>query len=83
VPLRDKQGSVVKWYGTTSDIEDRKRTAEALQEAQDKFVQVARIQSIGELAAAIAHEVNQPLTAIVTNANFSLAPVERFEPKSR
>ena len=72
MPLRDQQGSVVKWHGTTSDIEDRKRTGEALQEAQDKFVQVARIQSIGELAAAIAHEVNQPLTAIVTNANFSL-----------
>jgi PAS domain S-box-containing protein len=71
-PLRDERGSVVKWYGTTADIEDRKRAEEALQEAQDKLAHVTRVLAMGELAAAIAHEVNQPLTAIVTNANFSL-----------
>jgi PAS domain S-box-containing protein len=80
VPLRDEQGSVVKWYGTTTDIEDRRRTEEALQEAQDKFAQVTRIQAMGELAAAIAHEVNQPLTAIVTNANFSLRQLKGSSP---
>src|SRR5712692_6925156 len=71
-PLRDERGNVVKWYGTTTDIEDRKRAEEALQEAQDKLAHVTRAVAMGELAAAIAHEVNQPLTAIVTNANFSL-----------
>jgi PAS domain S-box-containing protein len=71
-PLRDERGNVVKWYGTTTDIEDRRRAEEALQEAQDKLAHVTRTQAMGELAAAIAHEVNQPLTAIVTNANFSL-----------
>src|SRR6266436_331798 len=40
VPLRDEQGNVVKWYGTSTDIEDRRRTEEALQEAQEKFAQV-------------------------------------------
>jgi PAS domain S-box-containing protein len=72
VPLRDERGKVVKWYGTSTDIEDRKRAEEALLEAQDKLAHVTRTQAMGELAAAIAHEVNQPLTAIVTNANFSL-----------
>ena len=72
VPLRDEVGNVVKWYGTTTDIEDRRRAEEALQEAQDKLAHVTRLVAMGELAAAIAHEVNQPLTAIVTNANFSL-----------
>jgi PAS domain S-box-containing protein len=72
VPLRDGRGNVVKWYGTTTDIEDRRRAEEALQEAQHKLAHVTRTQAMGELAAAIAHEVNQPLTAIVTNANFSL-----------
>jgi C4-dicarboxylate-specific signal transduction histidine kinase len=72
VPLRDEWGKVVKWYGTSTDIEDRKRAEEALLEAQDKLAHVTRTQAMGELAAAIAHEVNQPLTAIVTNANFSL-----------
>jgi PAS domain S-box-containing protein len=80
VPLRDEQGSVVKWYGTTTDIEARRRAEEALQEAQDKFAQVTRIQAMGELAAAIAHEVNQPLTAIVTNANFSLRHLKSASP---
>jgi PAS domain S-box-containing protein len=82
VPLRDEQGSVVRWYGTTTDIEDRRRTEEALREAQDKFAQVARIQAMGELAAAIAHEVNQPLTAIVTNANFSLRRLQSGSPNA-
>jgi PAS domain S-box-containing protein len=72
VPLRDEVGNVVKWYGTTTDIEDRRRAEEALQEAQDKLAHVTRAVAMGELAAAIAHEVNQPLTAIVTNANFSV-----------
>jgi PAS domain S-box-containing protein len=80
VPLRDEQGGVVKWYGTTTDIEDRRHTEEALQEAQDKFARLTRIQAMGELAAAIAHEVNQPLTAIVTNANFSLRQLKASNP---
>jgi PAS domain S-box-containing protein len=80
VPLRDERGNVVKWYGTSTDIEDRKRAEEALLEAQDKLAHVTRTQSLGELAAAIAHEVNQPLTAIVTNANFSLRQLKGSTP---
>jgi PAS domain S-box-containing protein len=72
VPLRDSKGRIVRWYGTNTDIEDRKRAEAALQEAQDKLAHVTRTQAMGELAAAIAHEVNQPLTAIVTNGNFCL-----------
>ena len=80
VPLRDERGNVVKWYGTSTDIEDRKRAEEALLEAQDKLAHVTRTQAMGELAAAIAHEVNQPLTAIVTNANFSLRQLKGSTP---
>ena len=63
---------------TTSSVDRRMRTEferradEALQEAQAKLVRVTRVHAMGELAAAIAHEVNQPLTAIVTNGNFCL-----------
>ncbi len=53
-------------------VDDRKRAEEALQEAQEKLALVTRIQAMGELAATIAHEVNQPLTAIITNGNFCL-----------
>ena len=72
MPLRDERGNVVKWYGTTTDIEDRRRAEEALQEAHANLARVTRVIAMGELAAAIAHEVNQPLAAIVTNANFCL-----------
>ena len=78
--LRDERGNVVKWYGTTTDIEDRKSAEEALLETQRRLAQVTRIQAMGELAAAIAHEVNQPLTAIVTNGNFSLRRLEGAMP---
>ena len=49
------------------DITERKRAEEALREAEARLAQVTRLTTMGELAAAIAHEVNQPLAAIVTN----------------
>ena len=72
VPLRDAEGHIVRWYGTNTDIEDRKRTEAALQEAEANLARVTRVVALGELAATIAHEVNQPLAAIVTNGNFCL-----------
>lgn len=72
VPLRGPEGRIVRWYGTNTDIEDRKQTEWALQEAQTGLSHVARVTAMGELVGAIAHEVNQPIAAIVTNANFCL-----------
>jgi len=72
VALRDSTGRIIRWYGTNTDIEDRKRAEWALQEAQAGLSHVMRVTAMGELVAAIAHEVNQPLAAIVTNANFCL-----------
>ena len=72
VPLRDELGCIVKWYGTTTDIEDRKQAEWALQEAHAGLSHVERVTTMGELVATIAHEVNQPISAIVTNANFCL-----------
>jgi C4-dicarboxylate-specific signal transduction histidine kinase len=80
VPLRDEQGRVVKWYGTTADIDDRKRAEDELRQAQEDLARVTRVVAMGELAAAIAHEVNQPLTAIVTNGNFCLRTLDGANP---
>lgn len=71
-PLRDEQGRVLRWYGTRTDIEDRKRAEEALRKAQADLAHVTRIMTMGELAASIAHEVNQPISGIVINGNTCL-----------
>jgi PAS domain S-box-containing protein len=72
VPLRDELGKIIKWYGTKTDIEDRKRSELALREAYAELARVTRIATIGELSASIAHEINQPLAAVVTNGNAAL-----------
>lgn len=53
----------------TRDISERKRTEEALQESQAEVARVTRIAAMGELTASIAHEINQPLGATVTDAS--------------
>src|SRR6267378_1823350 len=72
VPLRDEHGNIIRWYGTGTDIEDRKVAEKALQETQTALTRVTRATVVGELTASIAHEVNQPLGAVVTNANAAL-----------
>jgi len=66
--------------GIGKDITEWRSTQAALQEAQDELSLITRVQAMGELAAAIAHEVNQPLTAIVTNANYSLRQLKDSTP---
>jgi PAS domain S-box-containing protein len=52
--------------------DERKRAEEGLQKAHAELAHVARVTTLGELTATIAHEINQPLAAVVTNANASL-----------
>jgi len=70
--LLDEKGEVVKWYGALIEVEARKRAEEELRQAQSDLARVARMTTLGELAVSIAHEVNQPLMAIVTNAGTCL-----------
>ena len=58
--------------GATMDVTDRKNAEEALLRAQADLAHVSRVNTMGELTAALAHEVNQPITAAVTNANACL-----------
>src|SRR5205814_6623492 len=58
VPLRDEQGNIVKWYGTSTDIEDRKRAADALRQSDEKFRQLAEnIQEVFWLASPALDEL--------------------------
>ncbi|AXA44695.1 AAA family ATPase [Rhizobium leguminosarum] len=63
-PMRDETGAILKWFGTHTDIDDLKR----IEEAQEVLARAGRLTALGELTASIAHEVNQPLMAIVMNA---------------
>jgi PAS domain S-box-containing protein len=62
------------------DITDRKRAERALMAVQAELAQAARITALGEMSASIAHEVNQPLAAIVTHGEASLRWLRRSEP---
>ena len=54
------------------DITDRKRAEEALQQAQADLARLNRVMLLGEMTASIAHEINQPIAAVITNANAGL-----------
>ncbi len=72
VPRFNPDGSFAGYIGSCIDVTEQRRAEEQLRQAQDDLAHVTRVQAMGELAAAIAHEVNQPLAAIVTNGNFCL-----------
>jgi PAS domain S-box-containing protein len=56
------------FIGSIMDVTERKQAADALLKTQAELAEVTRLTTMGELAASIAHEINQPLAAIVTNA---------------
>jgi len=68
----DSEGGVARWYGLLIDIDDRKNMEEALRSNQAQLSRAMRTATVGEFAAAIAHEVNQPLAAVVTNGQACL-----------
>jgi C4-dicarboxylate-specific signal transduction histidine kinase len=72
MPVQNEQGEAVEWFGTDTDVEGRRQAEEALQRAQAELAHVARLTTVGELAASIAHELNQPLGAIVNNGSVCL-----------
>lgn len=72
---RTRQLAAVNEEMRTEMIE-RQRAEEALHQAKSELARVRRALDMGELAATIAHEVNQPLAAIVTNGNFCLRRLE-------
>jgi PAS domain S-box-containing protein len=63
-----------------SDITERRQAEEALRRAQAELAHVTRVMTVGELAASIAHEVNQPLTGVITNGNACLRWLGRTPP---
>jgi predicted ATPase/signal transduction histidine kinase/GAF domain-containing protein len=66
--------------GASMDVTDRKNAEEALRRAQADLAHASRVNTMGELTATLAHEVNQPITAAVTNASAGLRFLSREIP---
>jgi PAS domain S-box-containing protein len=67
-PLRDEDGTILRWYGVNFDIDDEVRAQESLRLADEQLARALRAASLSELSVSIAHELNQPLQAVVANA---------------
>jgi two-component system, LuxR family, sensor kinase FixL len=69
---RDADGRPVRVVGVHVDVTERRRADEALRQTQAELAHAARLTALGQLTASIAHEVNQPLSAILANARAGL-----------
>ena len=77
---RDEQERPTAILETNNDITERKRAEEALSKAQTELAHITRVMTMGELAASIAHEINQPLAAVVTNGSACMRWLTRSQP---
>jgi C4-dicarboxylate-specific signal transduction histidine kinase len=68
----DDSGDVVEYIGTAMDVTERRQAEDSVRQAQAELAHIARVSTLGEMAASIAHEVDQPLSGVVINANACL-----------
>ena len=80
LPLRDTSGRIIHWYVLLSDIDARKRAEDSIATARSELARVARVMTMSAVTASIAHEVNQPLSGIITNASTSLRMLDASPP---
>ena len=83
VALRDERGKIVKWYGTSTDIEERKRAEEErerLRQLEAELAHINRVSTLGELTASLAHEIKQPITGAITSASAGIRWLTREQP---
>ena len=71
-PRTDPAGGFIGYIGCCFDITDRKQTEQALEQAHAELMRVSRLTALGEFSAALAHELRQPITAIIMNARSGL-----------
>ena len=79
-PTLNESGHIVEFVGTAIDITESKRAEEALRQAQADLARANRVTTMGELTASLAHEVNQPIGAAITDANTCLRWLTRDQP---
>ncbi len=79
-PILNPSGDLTQFVGSSTDITERKQAEEALRETQADLTRISRVNTMGELTASLAHEVNQPIAAAITDANTCLRWLTRDQP---
>jgi PAS domain S-box-containing protein len=79
-PVLDASRNLVQFVGSSTDVTERRQAEEALRQARADLARTSRITTMGELTASLAHEVNQPIAAAVTDANTCLRWLSRDQP---
>jgi PAS domain S-box-containing protein len=80
IPLRDEQGKILRWYGVSTDIDDRKRAEQEREQLRADLAHVNRVSMLGELAASVSHELKQPISAAMTDAQTCIRWLKRDQP---
>jgi C4-dicarboxylate-specific signal transduction histidine kinase len=82
VPLRDARGTITGAICCFNDITERKRVEVEVQQQRQMLTHLTRVATLGELLGALAHDLNQPLTSILSNAQAALRSLagERVDP---
>jgi C4-dicarboxylate-specific signal transduction histidine kinase len=80
VPRYGPDGTFLGYIGSAEDITDRRRAEEEAALQRQEVAHLMRVSVVGELSGAIAHEINQPLTAIQTNAETGLDLLAKHSP---
>src|SRR6202140_5326486 len=79
-PMKDAAGRIVGASKLARDITERKRSEEALRQAQADLAHLSRVTTMSELTASLAHEIRQPISAAMTNAKTCLRWLGRDDP---
>ena len=80
-PVINDAGVLVEFVGAVMDVTEGKMREEALRKSQADLAHVARVATLGEMSASIAHEINQPLAAAVTSASACLRWLDAQKPE--
>lgn len=75
-----EQNTFVEYQGVGRDITERKEMEEKIQAAQNRLAQTSRLASLGQLAAGVAHQISNPLTTVIADAQLLLNVLERDHP---
>lgn len=71
VPLRDESGTVLKWFGTCTDIDDFKKAEEERRELEQQLIFAQKLESLGVLSGGIAHDFNNILAIIIGHCSLA------------